>query len=341
MVAQAVPAGGLQVAGMDAGVRDARPIFAYSGLARGHDYELWREEFCRRFCRLDAVPMGSEEIECSVQVARVGTLSFGTARGSSGNFLRSRSLLPDGCDDLVLVTAIKGDVQVIQHGRSVELKPSEMSLTALDEVGESALSEGGAFTALRIPRRDLLSLSPTGEDHLSMSLLASPGLRSLVSGYYALCTQTAPGLDAVGQQSMARHMTELVGLLLRAEDQQGPGELGDGARQARLQIIKSQVLSRLSDDNLSVVSVAQHAGLTPKQVQRLFGSTGVTFSEFVLEERLLLAHRLLSNALGGMGKISAIAQDSGFGDLSYFNRSFRRRFGMTPSEWRDANLIHH
>jgi AraC-like DNA-binding protein len=34
--------------------------------------------------------------------------------------------------------------------------------------------------------------------------------------------------------------------------------------------------------------------------------------------------------------ISAIAYDAGFGDVSYFNRTFRRRYGMTPSEVREA-----
>jgi AraC-like DNA-binding protein len=32
--------------------------------------------------------------------------------------------------------------------------------------------------------------------------------------------------------------------------------------------------------------------------------------------------------------ISTIAFNVGFNDLSYFNRTFRRRFGMTPSEAR-------
>jgi AraC-like DNA-binding protein len=86
--------------------------------------------------------------------------------------------------------------------------------------------------------------------------------------------------------------------------------------------------------------VARQAALTPKQVQRLFGTTGFTFSEFVLEQRLLLAQRLLSGTGGHREKISTIAHNAGFGDLSYFNRSFRRRFGMTPSEWRDAQSDH-
>ena len=34
--------------------------------------------------------------------------------------------------------------------------------------------------------------------------------------------------------------------------------------------------------------------------------------------------------------ISAVAYSVGFGDLSYFNRTFRRRFGATPSDIRAA-----
>jgi AraC-like DNA-binding protein len=39
--------------------------------------------------------------------------------------------------------------------------------------------------------------------------------------------------------------------------------------------------------------------------------------------------------------ISAIALASGFGDLSHFNRSFRRRYGATPSDIRSAGPGRH
>jgi AraC-like DNA-binding protein len=37
--------------------------------------------------------------------------------------------------------------------------------------------------------------------------------------------------------------------------------------------------------------------------------------------------------------ISEIALSSGFGDVSYFNRAFRRRYGASPSEVRTKNLL--
>jgi AraC-like DNA-binding protein len=66
----------------------------------------------------------------------------------------------------------------------------------------------------------------------------------------------------------------------------------------------------------------------------LFETDGVTFSEHVLRQRLARAHRMLSDPGFGSLTISAIALAAGFGDLSYFNRTFRRRFGATPSELR-------
>jgi AraC-like DNA-binding protein len=316
------------------------PAFSYAGAPRGQGYEAWREEFCRRFCQLDAEPGVTERIECTVEVTRVGSLSFGAAHGTSCSFLRTRSLLSDGCDDLVLVTAAQGDVLTVQRGRTVELQQAQMCLMSLDDIAECGLSSGGRFTALRIPRRELVGICRETEDKLSKPLTGNPPLRGVVAGYFALCAETAASLDAVGQHAMARHMTELVALLLRAEADEAPPALRDGYGGARLQLIKAQALKRLADSDLTILSVARQAGLPPKQVQRLFGTTGFTFSEFVLEQRLLLAQRLLSGTGGHREKISTIAHNAGFGDLSYFNRSFRRRFGMTPSEWRDAQPDH-
>ena len=169
-----------------------------------------------------------------------------------------------------------------------------------------------------------------------MPLAGHPHLREVLAGYFALSSGTAASLDAVSQMTMARHMTELVGLLLRAERDLAAPDLRDGYGAARLQLIQAQVLEHLGDDGLTIASVARRSGLTPKQVQRLFAPTGMTFAEFVLEQRLLLVRRLLSGLGRRREKIGSIAHDAGFGDLSYFNRTFRSRFGMTPSEWRDA-----
>jgi AraC-like DNA-binding protein len=63
---------------------------------------------------------------------------------------------------------------------------------------------------------------------------------------------------------------------------------------------------------------------------------GTTFTDLVLDERLARAHRMLSDPKRSELFISAIAYEAGFGDLSYFNRTFRRRYGASPSDVRET-----
>ena len=68
----------------------------------------------------------------------------------------------------------------------------------------------------------------------------------------------------------------------------------------------------------------------------LFAGQQTTFSDFVLDRRLALARRRLRDPARAGLTISAIAYECGFGDLSYFNRSFRRAYGATPSDVRSG-----
>ena len=80
--------------------------------------------------------------------------------------------------------------------------------------------------------------------------------------------------------------------------------------------------------------VAARQGVSPRYVQILFEEAGTTFSEFVLERRLEAARNMLASPRYAIWSIAAIAFEAGFGDVSHFNRRFKRRYLMTPSELR-------
>jgi AraC-like DNA-binding protein len=56
--------------------------------------------------------------------------------------------------------------------------------------------------------------------------------------------------------------------------------------------------------------------------------------EYVLDQRLALAHRLLSDPRRASDKIASVAFAAGFGDVSYFYRAFRRRYDLLPTDVR-------
>jgi AraC-like DNA-binding protein len=83
---------------------------------------------------------------------------------------------------------------------------------------------------------------------------------------------------------------------------------------------------------LTLTQLARDAGQSPFQYLRTFRRlTGVTPHQFILRTRLRdAASRLLAHDTN----IIDVALDSGFGDLSNFNRAFRLEFGLTPRAYR-------
>ena len=141
--------------------------------------------------------------------------------------------------------------------------------------------------------------------------LASPALRRLATTY----------------------VHDLVALTLGATRDAAATARLRGARAARLQAIKTDIRQNLAKD-LSVAALAARHRLPVRSLQRLFDTDGVTFTEFVLAERLIRAHKLLRDIAHAGRPISTIAFDCGFEHISYFNRVFRTRFGLSPSDVR-------
>lgn len=158
----------------------------------------------------------------------------------------------------------------------------------------------------------------------------APGM-ALFTAYSDLLRQHPPENEALAQAAN-NHLNELIALVLGGSVKGGTERNEHSIRAARLELIKKEVEARLRDPELSIGAIARSHGVTPRYVQRLFEAEGVTFSEFLLDRRLELALSLLHEAGARGGRISEIAYEAGFCDLSHFNRCFRRRYGTTPSE---------
>jgi transcriptional regulator GlxA family with amidase domain len=138
------------------------------------------------------------------------------------------------------------------------------------------------------------------------------------------------------QISIATHVHDLIALTLGATRDAAEIAHGRGVRAARLAAVKDDIAKRLDQPNLSVAAIAVLHRCTPRHIQRLFEDEGTTFTDYLLTQRLARAHRMLTNPLRAHEKVRSVAHDVGFGDLSYFNRVFRRRYGDTPSGVRAA-----
>lgn len=192
------------------------------------------------------------------------------------------------------------------------------------------LSANCRFTAVCVPRAAILPLVTDLDAALVRPVPASsPALRFLMR-YLDIVqdTQALAGADA--QRMIATHVHDLLALTLGATRDAAEVVKGRGLSAARLRFIKADILKRVGQLDLTVEAVAATYRISPRQVQRLFEQDGVTFTVFVLRARLDVARDLLCDPANAALPIGRIAFESGFSDLSYFNRCF----GRTPSDMR-------
>jgi AraC-like DNA-binding protein len=192
------------------------------------------------------------------------------------------------------------------------------------------------FLGVRVPRKTIAPLLVRPEDVAMRVISGRAGALPLLTRYVSavLDAETLAVPDA--SPLVATHLHDLIGLAVGATRDAAEVAKQRGVRASRLAAIKCDILARLGDESLTISAVAARQRITPRYVHKLFENEGTTYTRFVLEQRLDRAYRLLSDPRTAGRDISAIAYDVGFGDLSYFNRTFRRRFHGTPSDIRHA-----
>jgi AraC-like DNA-binding protein len=135
----------------------------------------------------------------------------------------------------------------------------------------------------------------------------------------------------------ATHVHDLIALTLGATGDAAALAEDRSIPAARLRAIKSDIVANLEDEGLTIEAIAARQRVTPRYVHRLFEREGVTYTQFVLRQRLERAYRMLRDPRFAAWSITSIAYEVGFGDLSYFNRAFRRLYRRTPSDVRNSD----
>ncbi len=300
---------------------------------------LIREFYCRGVLKAEVDPREGRPFAASFTSHALPEAQLLIGGLFGARVIRTKQLVADGDDSLALVVNRSGIVRISERGHDLQLRPGDAVLTSAEDVTTfERLSLGSCFS-LRVPRRVLAPMIVDVDDAVMRILPESAaGLRLLVDYASAMVRETAFATPALRQLGVA-HLHDLLAVVLGATSETRELAGRRGIKAARLQKAKVSIANNCWRQDLSVATVAQELGVTPRYLQRLFEADGKTFSSFLIEQRVKRAHRMLREPGHAERTVSSIAYDVGFGDLSYFNRCFRRTYNATPSDVRSGGSL--
>jgi AraC-like DNA-binding protein len=300
--------------------------------------EILREEIGRAIMRVQMDPLHDARLEADITFR--ANANFGMATGMMSPMRNVRGPSHIDNDDLILVFMRGGNGILEQGGLQFEVSGGQAVLTDngapanftyLTPVHATALRFSRSMLAPHLKNLDRFPRTPHLED--------SPALRLLRNYVDAIESRSSLATSEL-RQIVTKHVYDLAALALGARRDSAELASNRGLRAARFQAVTTDIVRNMRDHSLSPDAVAARNGISPRYMRMLFEREGTSFSEFVLFKRLQLVHHMIRDPQNIRRPISSIAFDCGFGDLSHFNHSFRKRYRQTPSEVRaSAHII--
>ncbi|MBZ9746557.1 helix-turn-helix transcriptional regulator [Mesorhizobium sp. CO1-1-7] len=271
----------------------------------------------------------------AIEATAVGSAVLGQMSGPVKHATRKASNIANDDEDGYLLMINKADTMLsgVHAGREYAVGRGEAVLVTASEALKMNGADSNVWTNVVVPRAILLRAFPQIDDRLGLKIGADSEALELLKRYCLLLESGSPLASADLITHATDTIVDLIGLATGAKGRAAELAGLRGLRAARLEAVLARIAEDFIDPGISAQSVALQLGLSVRYVHDLLQETGMSFSERVLELRLQSAHRMLSHKHSDM-RVSDIALTSGFSDVSYFNRCFRRRFGYTPTSAR-------
>lgn len=308
----------------------------FEGNTADASFAAWREEIGRHFLRFDFQPLDEGPVQIHTQMHAFANVVVGRCSTTAMEYRRTSDLVRDGANEVVLILPAGTPLRQGSDNIAVEVDSGSMGLWDVSVPSFARIASSGEYNALRLDRERLRAFCPDVDDRVRDAVLRLPDVGRLLRRYIALVSAPGYDIDAAARVVIGQHMIDLAALALGAAGDLAHEARRNGLPAARLAEIKTDIIKRLHDPKLSVQALSQSHKISERYLQALFEQSGSTFTEFVLDQRLQLAFRLLCDPGYRNRKVSDVAHSTGFGDLSYFHRAFRRRFGDTPVGIRTA-----
>lgn len=239
----------------------------------------------------------------------------------------------DAIHDYFLTTLLEGRATIQQAEKSYVMEPGDLALMTGGLPYSIEYEQSSRRIIVRIPHDVFKQRLTRCEETEIIGHLPNEGLGKVVNELLKSVAFESESLNVTEQFTLTQSLLELTGALTRALI--NPDTLRSGPKHTDLlNRIFSYIEQHYMDNDLSPEKIAKANGISTRYLHSLFRDAGTTVLKWVWERRLKAARSDLLDPAQAQARISEIAFRRGFNDSAHFSRTFRNRFGVSPTQLR-------
>jgi AraC-like DNA-binding protein len=235
---------------------------------------------------------------------------------------------------LLLSVVARGSSRLQQDDNTADISTGDVVLYSSATPYRATFDNVGKHTFM-IRYSDLDLPDRVMHAQLARRLRARDPLPRIVARYLADLATNAVHLPQEQRLALERPTLDLIRTLVTATA--GDEFLAREPLNASLGVrMVEYVKMHLTDQDLTIGTVATVHGISERYAYLVLAKSGINLAEWVRTQRLVGAAEELRRP-GASAAISDIAFRWGFPDHANFTRSFRRRYGVSPRDYRNAS----
>jgi AraC family transcriptional regulator, positive regulator of tynA and feaB len=317
------------------GANGLRPVAACTDLLPARDkFSYWNEVICRTVVDLDCRPIEQPHFEASIGGFDAPGLGVYDIHTQAHLVYRDKAEISRLDNDALIINYVTaGTLHAEQDGRAVELQPGDGAVSDAARPYFLSFDRPLGCVSVKVYKSELRHRVAGIERITAQSLAQGSSLNPVVFDTLRSLIRNAPSLSAASAQQAIDVFKELLSASLNEMLQRTPVRLSDHRAVALLRV-KAFIDANLHDALLGPDQVARGVGLSTRYINKLFEAEQSSLGRTIWQRRLERCAARLRELAWAHVAISSIAMDLGFNDLSHFSRVFRRRYGVSPSEYR-------
>ncbi len=240
---------------------------------------------------------------------------------------------------LEILFVVSGELHVyIDEKEYIATADQTVIISPFEKHKGYAGADGVKYHVITFRISDFTNASDASKKYLSFIAQNSTNFKKVV--YKAELAQAIKGLvsyleygNTVNPLCSMGKMYEVIGLLYQYASVSGTQVQNAPKEDGFSRVIQYIDLNFLS--NISTKDISSKFGYNVAYFCRKFkNETGTTVMKFILELKLEYGKNLL---LATKESVNSIASKSGFSDKSHFSNCFKKRYGISPTEYRKAH----
>lgn len=300
-------------------------VFETTGVSPKTRFDYWHDVICQHFVPADSKLEARSDFDARFQTNALGPFAVSRLSAPRHSWARKEEHVRRAPhEDFLLSLKLGGETCLSQDGREVRQRPGELALYDTSQPFRYFLESD--IVLVKIPRRELLARVPQAGRFVARGF----GLGSPVGALARDLVRQSLDLDLSANPAAAERLgASVLDAAAAALEWELVGNAGPVSKQvALLNRVKSHILANLPDRTLDADHIAARHHISARTLNRLFALEGTTPMRWIWNQRLEACYGALN---GTSSSVTDVAFTFGFSDLSHFCRSFKARFGVSPS----------